>query len=1300
MKKQRRVWFLLLLFFLFPLYQIQAFDTYVIHPKLALVIASLFNEQYPEYALKENEIDWLAQGTIEEDEPITRAFNHFYNPLNKQGLKIAGIQMGLPSPEWTFNTAKQRSTEGGDCSWQTAINAYKNNDIAKGIRCLGHTLHLLEDVGVPAHTRNDQHAFGDPFEEWGKYSNPAVITDSNGFVPNCKKADDCIIELATWVNSNFLSKDTVNSKNFPSPMNRAIREDLYLMDSSRKLVAYNPKNKSYYLSQEIQYEYWQEISPKIIAYGLRLLEIFYTEVGVLKQNTVIEKNNPLPMPSNEVIPQVNQSGVPLQVTTSSNAKANTPRTPSLPVIPKVSVESPKKQIVPIPVPVIPSPTPSLPNQPPVQNSSKVPDTYILTRPASSTNQTTATFIFSSDIPEASFECSGNGRNWQSCTSNHQITNLSEGKHDIYVRAITQIGSDQTPIHYSWTVDTTPPITALISDVGFNKRTATFRFYSEIGAHFECKLDGSAWAECLSPKQYTDLSAGNHFFQVRASDKVGNKEVIASGHTWQIVIDKPDAPIIIFPSSSPFYTNSSIIEIKATTEENTKLLINGSEENIEKQDNVWVSEQSLSNNDNVFTLTSQNIYEEISDANTITVIKDAITPSAIIENLSESYDQLQFTVQWRGFDSNSDNLRFDVQFRLAEADWQVWQDMTTELEAEFIAPYLGPPISFRVRARDQAGNISDWSEIATTSYSFNPISHVVISQVITNGPQGSLDEFIELYNPSSAHINLQGYILQKKSQIGISWIDSTATHSFDGITIPPYGYILVSGRDYSYQTISDLRITNELAFDENGHIRIINSAGEEIDRLGYGSATNPEGLAAPSPNQSISLQRKAYYSSTAHSLQTNPLEGNGYDSDYNLFDFVLQNIVIPRASHNQALVSGNVEAGLLYLWHFDECNGATYDSLNLSTTYQTSSWSVGKYGCGMYQSWQTDQEINWNLPTSITSGELTLSFYRKEIFNASASTMWFLNSQRTAGIGTKLSPHGINPLFNNQEILSGISPLPVGTWHHYSIVYSNNYLAIYIDGILKKKILGDYSLNQILTNVAIDEDNQPYKFDEIAVWNRALSSEEIVASLSRQLSPHMLRPTQTSAQTVHYWNFDNQGNAIDLIGGREIVNPEIIPGRLGNGLHITWQRQLANTSISTITNKDVSLSYWRKRGLTGNGGGAVAISNQQTGRHFGMGGGYGESYYYFNESVDGLGCYIPADNNWHHIALVYDSYLYQLRYYIDGILQVTREQVWLWDSFNSLVIGEQQYSYILDDLKIWEGALTNQQVAEEASLGEL
>jgi hypothetical protein len=81
----------------------------------------------------------------------------------------------------------------------------------------------------------------------------------------------------------------------------------------------------------------------------------------------------------------------------------------------------------------------------------------------------------------------------------------------------------------------------------------------------------------------------------------------------------------------------------------------------------------------------------------------------------------------------------------------------------------------------------------------------------------------------------------------------------------------------------------------------------------------------------------------------------------------------------------------------------------------------------------------------------------------------------------------------------------------------------------------------------------------------------------------------------------------------------------------------------------------------------------------------------------LGCYIPADDDWHHIALVYDSYKYELRYYLDGVACAVREQIWLMDSFNRLRIGEQQYGYILDDIKIWQGALTNQEIQTEANV---
>jgi hypothetical protein len=48
-------------------------------------------------------------------------------------------------------------------------------------------------------------------------------------------------------------------------------------------------------------------------------------------------------------------------------------------------------------------------------------------------------------------------------------------------------------------------------------TARFRFRSTnvSGARFECRLDGSRWAKCASPKAYKKLTSGRHTFQVRA-----------------------------------------------------------------------------------------------------------------------------------------------------------------------------------------------------------------------------------------------------------------------------------------------------------------------------------------------------------------------------------------------------------------------------------------------------------------------------------------------------------------------------------------------------------------------------------------------------------------------------------------------------------------------------------------------------------------------------------------------------------------------------------------------------------------
>lgn len=93
------------------------------------------------------------------------------------------------------------------------------------------------------------------------------------------------------------------------------------------------------------------------------------------------------------------------------------------------------------------------------------------------------------------------------------------------------------------------------------RTATFRFASNIpSATFQCKLDGSGWSSCASPKTYTKLAQGQHTFRVRAKkrDSVDRTPAV---RTFTVDTVKPQTTIGSGPSGeinepSPSFTFSS------------------------------------------------------------------------------------------------------------------------------------------------------------------------------------------------------------------------------------------------------------------------------------------------------------------------------------------------------------------------------------------------------------------------------------------------------------------------------------------------------------------------------------------------------------------------------------------------------------------------------------------------------------------------------------------------------------------------------------------------------------------------
>ena len=232
---------------------------------------------------------WLREGSFTEDagsnidaiKGKARFNNHFHNPLNewsKAGLDDS-TTIVIPSPpfvitytsagesalKWAQDKTNQESYAKleGDQTWPTIRGYYYNaltgkTDLerqgyfARVFKGLGHQMHLIQDMAVPAHVRNDAHPedsllkknyiTGDMyFETWAKTKSPIInsfaanpmfpqvalnitprdnlspITqfyDTDQYKKNVVPTNSLTWGLSEYTNSNFVSSDTIFTENF------------------------------------------------------------------------------------------------------------------------------------------------------------------------------------------------------------------------------------------------------------------------------------------------------------------------------------------------------------------------------------------------------------------------------------------------------------------------------------------------------------------------------------------------------------------------------------------------------------------------------------------------------------------------------------------------------------------------------------------------------------------------------------------------------------------------------------------------------------------------------------------------------------------------------------------------------------------------------------------------------------------------------------------------------------------------------------------------------------------------------
>lgn len=189
------------------------------------------------------------------------------------------------------------------------------------------------------------------------------------------------------------------------------------------------------------------------------------------------------------------------------------------------------------------------------------------------------------------------------------------------------------------------------------------------------------------------------------------------------------------------------------------------------------------------------------------------------------------------------------------------------------------------------------------------THVVISEVYGGGGNtGSTwrNDFIELYNPTSAPVNITGWSVQYASATGTPWSLTVLSG-----TIAPKGFYLVQQAAGAGGTVNlptpdavgtlALSATNgKVALASNSAAITGLSDPDVVDFIGYGTTANAFEGSGPAPTLSntTSAERKADSASTALSLGPGggqQFSGNGWDSNNNSTDFVAQTAITPQNS---------------------------------------------------------------------------------------------------------------------------------------------------------------------------------------------------------------------------------------------------------------------------------------------------------------------------------------------------------------------------------------------------------------------
>ncbi len=201
---------------------------------------------------------WIVEGGFNADEPEAfMALRHFYDPKNpsaphltdltdgyigywvSQSIFLMGENPKVNARDWALYGSRhslQEATRSFADVAKPVVPADRAEPLGKTWRCLGESMHLMADMTVPAHVRNDGHPGqntrmtsemlgkyvklgnlkSDPYEDYVnaivvvRYATNPIEERLKKEIEDCTKTRDLFDIVALYTNTKFFSTDTIS----------------------------------------------------------------------------------------------------------------------------------------------------------------------------------------------------------------------------------------------------------------------------------------------------------------------------------------------------------------------------------------------------------------------------------------------------------------------------------------------------------------------------------------------------------------------------------------------------------------------------------------------------------------------------------------------------------------------------------------------------------------------------------------------------------------------------------------------------------------------------------------------------------------------------------------------------------------------------------------------------------------------------------------------------------------------------------------------------------------------------------